>query len=365
MFSSGRRLLLLLLVSPAACSHSEPFPPGDYGTDRPYDPGPPARLTANTGSDGEISFTPDGKFLVYGLSRRCIGFLPAHQARDSEWLCPDTAQHLADHYSYGTLSPTGQLAFVLSQQRYKTVVVAPLADIRDTSDVIPVPFLTTVDGIWHDEITRLSWLRGDTLAILADGVVYLTDVASRARPRVFLPLALPDSAYSMEPDPAGGILYLRVAGDPRVLAWDLTTGGLSTFYDLGTIGDGLASVGTRHLAVVTPGALLRINRENGRTDTIPSFNLVIGEVAMLPDGSDIIVSAVDTTPGSPAMGTTDLYRLVPRGDRLKTISNLTFTQVSAGSGGGCALTNTGKIYCWAEPIIRHSVADATDALDVR
>lgn len=305
----GRRLLLLTLVS-TACAHSEPFPPGDFGTDRPFDPGPPARITANTGSDGEISFTPDGKSLVYGLSRICIGFLPAHEARDSAWLCPDTAQHLADHYSYATLSPTGQLAFVLSQQRYKTIVVAPLADVRDTSDVIPVPFVTTVDGIMHMEITRLSWLRGDTLAILTDGQVYLTDVASRVRPRVFFPLPLPDSAYSMEPDPDGGVLYLRVTGDPRVLAWNLTTGGLSTFYDLGTIGDGLASVGTRHLAVVTPGALLRINLEDGRTDTIPTFNLVIGELAMLPDGSDIIVSAVDTTPPAPVVST-DLYRLSP------------------------------------------------------
>lgn len=301
--------ILTFLVTVSACSHSEPFPPIDFGTDRPVDPGPPARLTANPGADGEISFTPDGKLLVYGLDQQCIGFLPAHQARDSRWMCPDTAAHIATHYSYPAVSPSGRLAFVIKWQLYKTIVVAPLADLRDTSEVIPVPFVTTVDGITHTAISRLAWLRGDTLAILADGVVYLTDPASTARPRIFLPIPLPDSAYSMQPGPGGSSLYLRVTSDPRVLVWDKTTGGLSTFYNLNASPDGPVAVGTRQLAAATPGALLRINLADGRTDTVPTFNLVIGELAMLPDGSDIIASAVDTTP--PAGGGTDLYRLNP------------------------------------------------------
>src|SRR4026209_1690447 len=43
------RLLPLFLL--LGCGHSEPFTNPDTGTDQPFDPGPPVRLTANRGGD--------------------------------------------------------------------------------------------------------------------------------------------------------------------------------------------------------------------------------------------------------------------------------------------------------------------------
>ena len=45
------RLLPLFLL--LGCGHSEPFTNPDTGTDQPFDPGPPVRLTANRGGDFE------------------------------------------------------------------------------------------------------------------------------------------------------------------------------------------------------------------------------------------------------------------------------------------------------------------------
>lgn len=310
---------LLAALSAVAC-HTEPFPPFDTGTDQPFDPGPPARLTANLGNDQEISFTPDGGELVYSLDQACVAFLPALQARDSVWLCAPEVQGESDSYGHPAVSAGRRMAFLLTRQLaqtpspfYKAVMVGPLADLGDTSEVIPVPFVTTVDGVLHLGITRLAWLRGDTLAILADGAVYLTDPASTTRPRVFVRLPLPGPVYAMQPGPGGSVLYLRLAGDTRVLAWELATAGISTFRDFAAADSASqVAVGDQYIAAAIPGAVLRINLVNGRTDTIPTFNLVILELAMRRDGSDLIASAVDTAGLPPPGGrTTDLYRLTP------------------------------------------------------
>ncbi|HEV8125568.1 MAG TPA: hypothetical protein VGP80_15065 [Gemmatimonadales bacterium] len=312
-------ILLMAALCAVAC-HTEPFPPLDTGTDQPFDPGPPARLTANRGNDEEISFTPDGGELVYSLDQACVAFLPAHQARDSVWLCAPEVQGESDSYGHPAVSASRHMAFLLTRQRddepapfYKAVVVGPLADLGDTSEVIPVPFVTSVDGVLHLRITRLAWLRGDTLAILADSAVYLTDPASATRPRVFVRLPLPGAVYSMQPGPGGSVLYLRLAGDTRVLAWDMATAGLAIFHDFGVADNtGQVAVGDHYLAAAIPGSVLRINLLNGHTDTIPTFNLVILELAIRRDGTDLVASAVDTSGLPPPQPrTNDLYRLIP------------------------------------------------------
>ncbi|MEO8201614.1 MAG: hypothetical protein ABI679_13885, partial [Gemmatimonadota bacterium] len=303
-------VLAVLSVLAPACSHSDAFPPGDFGTDQPYIPGPPARLTANAGADGDIGFSPDGRYLISTVSHRCIAFLPSHQARDSRWLCAFQDSVESDGYSRPTLAMSGQLAFILTRQRpfesgpfFKSVLVAPLADLRDTIDVVPVPFRTG-DGILHTEVTRMAWLRMGILAILADGVVYLTNPLSSTRPRVFTALTLPARVATIQSGRSESVLYLGLAGDSRVLAWDANTGEFSTIYDAGAVGSGLVSVGSTYLAIVMPSGLLRVNLATGASETFPTYNLAISELAMSPDGSDIIVSAF-----AAGSSETDLYRL--------------------------------------------------------
>jgi hypothetical protein len=303
--------LLVLL----ACGHSEPFLPLDHSTDEPFQPGPPDRLTANTGSDEEITFTPDGRELMYVLNRSCLGFIPAHQARAREWRCAPPEPGIADRYRFPALSSAGRLAFMVSRQRefevgpfYQAVLVAPLSDLRDSAEVTPVPFRSVVDDVLHREISRLVWVRGDSLVIVADSIVYLTDPRNRSQPRVYERLALPGPAYSVQPGRGGRVLYLRVRGESRVIEFDLATRTVGTFYDFGSTPAGVVAVGPRSMVTTIPGAVLRLNLGTGAIDTFPAAGLQIRELAMTPNGSDIIAAALQPPP-PPQQGTTDLYRL--------------------------------------------------------
>jgi WD40-like Beta Propeller Repeat len=310
-----RQTGLLLAASVLACSHSEPFRPADQGTNQPFEPGPPARLTANRGNDGDIAFTADGKYLIYRKdisgTQSCLALMRTGRARDSTWICPPREDFVADRYGIPALSSSGQLAFTLTRRLlngslpfYQGLLVAPLADLRDTLEIVPVPF-TTPDGLRHDTVTRAAWLRGDTLAILSDGLVYLTDAANPARPRDFLKLSFPASVLTLHGAPNGSRLHLRIAGESRVLAWDLSTRAVSTIYDFGATGIGLVAAGTNRIAALTAGSVLLVDTRSGRTDSFPLYDLGISELAIPPDGSDIIVSAI--RPGGPV--SSDLFRL--------------------------------------------------------
>lgn len=311
-----RSSLLAALCCLAACSHSQPFSPPDTGSDIPLDPGPPARLTRNPAEDGQISFTPDGRFLIYSFAwgygygpARCLALLPVHRARDSRWLCPVKDPYVADGYSQPTVSAGGQVAFVLTRQHayeqfpfYEGLLAAPLSDLRDTAEVTPIPFMTP-DGVRHQGITRAVWLNEDTLAIQADGALYLADLT--VRPRHLTPVALPGPPLSIEAVPAGGRLYLTLSGDSRVLVWS-PAGALTTLFDFGAAAPSLVQVGNRALAVLTDSGVALVDLADGRMTPVPTYGLEIGELAFAPDGSDLIASAVDTTV-SPA---SDLYRLM-------------------------------------------------------
>ena len=60
------RLLPLLLL--LGCGDSEPFTNPDTGTDKPFDPGPPVRITANRGGDFEPAWLADGSGTLYSVS---------------------------------------------------------------------------------------------------------------------------------------------------------------------------------------------------------------------------------------------------------------------------------------------------------
>lgn len=298
-----------------ACGHSEPFPPLDHSTDDPFQPGPPDRLTANSGDDGEISFTPDGKELVYVINQSCIGFLPARQARARDWRCAPPEEGIIDRYRFPIVSPSGRLAWQLSRKRefevgffYQAVLVAPLGDLRDSAEVTPVPFRSLVDDSLHRTISQLVWVRGDSLVIVADGFLYLTDPANRSQPRAYERLVLPGSAFSVQAGKGGRVLYLRIRGESRVIEFDLPSRSVTTLHDFGSSAIGPVAVGRRHLVGALPGMLLKVDLATGRTDTFPSFSLEFNEVAVTPDGSDIIASGLD---GGvfPRPFSTDLYRL--------------------------------------------------------
>jgi WD40-like Beta Propeller Repeat len=307
-----RSIAFALVV--AACSHSEPFPPPETGTEVPFNPGPPARLTAQSGDDGALSVTPDGSNLLYVVDHRCIAFLPVEEARDTRWLCPTPEQFIVDGFDHAVLSPIQQFALVRTRRMensslpfYKALLVAPLSDIRDTVEVIPIPFRPAVDGILRQDITQLAWLHGDTLAMLADGAIYLTDPADTTRPREFVPVVLPGRVAVMQASRDGESLYFKLFGDGRIQVWKASTRSIATLANLGPSTVNALAVGDTHLAVTTGAGLIRFHLGDGARDTFPVFGLAVTEVAMTPDGKNIVVSAMDTT----RSGNTDLYRILP------------------------------------------------------
>jgi hypothetical protein len=303
----------LVLLGLLACGHTDPFEQQETGTDVPFEPGPPARLTANLGPDAEISFLPDGSELLYTLNDRCLGFLPAHMARARDWRCGPLQEGVLNGYRFATVSPDNRIALQLRRQRefesgpfYQAIITARLDDLADTNEVTPVPFVSAVDGRLHRELQQLAWLRGDTIAILTDSMVYLTDPADTVFPRRFVPLPLPGKVASIQSGREGSVLYLRMYFDNRVQVWDLGTGSLSVIHDFRSTPISAVAVGRRHLVAAIPGAVLRVHLSQLRVDTIAAAGLNITELAIAPDGSDIIASALGN-----ASPSTDLYRLDP------------------------------------------------------
>ncbi len=307
-----RRLFLFLLL--AGC-HSEAFTTPDNGTNRPFDPGPPARITVDGGDDRQISFMPGGKYLVYtqagaftGLG--CFGFLRAGQARDSALVCVPRSGDTTTAYGHPAVSSDRRLAFEMARALdfafgyfYQAILVAPLADLRDTTEITPVPFRST-DGVLHQDITTLAWLKGGDLAILADNLVYRTTPGDMVRPRVYTTLALPGPVHFIQPSPDGSILYFQLSGDARIQAYNVASGLVSVAYDGNGIDAGPFALGNRDLVALGGGMLVRVDLQRGTIRTSPTYDLIISEIAVTPTGGDVIVAAVDTTGPT----TMDLFR---------------------------------------------------------
>ncbi len=66
-WASVRTLGLLLIVS--GCGHTDPFTSPPYGTDSPFDPAPPVRLTLNPLADRGGAWVPDGSGILYSAQQ--------------------------------------------------------------------------------------------------------------------------------------------------------------------------------------------------------------------------------------------------------------------------------------------------------
>lgn len=84
--SSRHGLLLLATLSLAGCGHTEPFTPGDFDTDVPFNPTPPIQLTLNRGPDRQAAWLPDGSALLYSTQLEgtrdhdvCLALLPPRE----------------------------------------------------------------------------------------------------------------------------------------------------------------------------------------------------------------------------------------------------------------------------------------------
>ncbi len=169
--------LLWVVAVSAGCSHSEPFS-NPQGSEEPFDPGPPARLTLNPGHDGHPSWLPDGSGILYSsqqLDRTdvdvCLTELPATGGRQ-RWLACDLAgdRTSRDAAQSAAVSPDGRLAVLragngeLGGQSpvFLGIALAPTLDVYQAQTVRTLPF-APAGGASHDYAGHLRWLREDAL----------------------------------------------------------------------------------------------------------------------------------------------------------------------------------------------------------
>src|SRR5687767_16002237 len=129
------RFFAVLAAMLAACGHGEPFVPGDYASNDPFNPPPFVRLTLNPARDVAPSWLPDGR-IMYTMQRidrsdldLCLALQPGTGGAISRYLCPSTApDDSINALLEGSASNDGRLAYVRqSARRFPFVPLTPAA----------------------------------------------------------------------------------------------------------------------------------------------------------------------------------------------------------------------------------------------
>jgi hypothetical protein len=274
------RLLALSLL--LGCGHSEPFTNPNTGTDQPFDPGPPVRLTANPGGDLQPAWTADGSGLLYSVSDParqdgdvCLGLIPAGGARQSEHWCdvPEGFRRSDAIYAAGP-GPDGRTAFLASatsltnfNPEHTGIRVSPGLDPNDGTEALHLPYHRGTGLVnWAG---RLHWVEGGRLAYLGQTFkvrqrcqfacdppdttvtslgIELLDLASG------VPAALPGTvqATGLAIIADGAVVLYTLAGDSRIYRRNLASGEVTVAHDFGAAGIArdLDASATRVAAVV-------------------------------------------------------------------------------------------------------------------
>ncbi|HEX2217509.1 MAG TPA: hypothetical protein VHG35_01800 [Gemmatimonadales bacterium] len=277
--------LLSLAAAGAGCSHSEPFS-NPQGSEEPFDPGPPARLTLNPGHDGHPSWLPDGSGILYSsqqLDRTdadvCLTELPETGGRQ-RWLACDLAgdRTSRDAGQSAAVSPDGRLAVLRAGNGesggqspvFLDIALAPSLDVHQAQTVRTLPF-APAGGASHDYAGHLRWLREDALVYVGQLFRAQPACPDRGCPLDTLLLgtevtllelsgsavngsALPGTtqATGVAPILDGTAILYTLRADTRIYRRDLSSGQVAVVHDFGAAGVArdVHAAGDRMAAVV-------------------------------------------------------------------------------------------------------------------
>lgn len=274
---AGGTLLVL------ACGHTEPFNSPPYGTNQPFDPTPPVRLTLNTGPDRGASWVPDGSGIVYSAQQPgrldadvCLAEIPPDGGTQRRLVCdPARADSgITNAFESPAVAADGRLAFVTasgtigaSNPFSEALAVAPGLDASNATSVQRLPYTLPFEPP-HGGITQLRWLGENALLYLAEAVSYRRECSTcvldtiatgLGATRLALssgtaPEVLPgtDFASGVSPGQNADEVYYTVNGDSRVFRLVLSTLEQSVVHDFDTAGVArdVHVVGERLTAVV-------------------------------------------------------------------------------------------------------------------
>jgi len=265
---SCRLALAGVLLLTAACGHSDPFSGPSTGTDSPFDPTPPVRLTLNQAADRGASWLPDGSGIIYSshqTGRRdhdlCLAELPATGGTQRRLVC--NLSGLGDDSTNAIESPAtfadGRLAFVkaagavgaLSPSR-EAVAVSPGEDPSAGANVQPIPFSLPGEPR-YTAVRQLRWQNASRLVFVASQVLYripcqfcpydtivsgldvgVLDLSPGEATVSVLPGT--DLATGVSPGPTEDEVYFTLAADTRVYRRLLSSGATDVVYDFAAAG---------------------------------------------------------------------------------------------------------------------------------
>ena len=299
MARAGPTLLGLAVL---ACAHEVPFRPDSYGSDTPFVPGSPTRLTLNQAPDRTPAWTPDGAGLWYSFARtdrpdgdHCLGRLPPDGGSRVEARCHTglAAEDSTDVLESPSVALDGRLAYV-----HVTGAIGARTPVGGEILVSPpgggpgVRALRLPNGPpgqpGFDRAAHIQWLGDDTLVFVGELRLFVENRVAGITDTIesgvgidvvqlgdTVPTRLPgtDWASSVALGDGGRVLYYTLNADSRVFRREIATGATATVYDFGALGIARGvQVGAGRLVAVVGG------------DVVAAFNPNLGALIQADEG---------------------------------------------------------------------------------
>lgn len=265
------RRLVLLAVLLAACEHSTPFRPGDYGPDGGFGSSPPTRLTLNPGTDLTPTWLSAGGGILYSAERldradrdHCLAELPPSGGAIRRWVCrTTTSDDSINVLDNPAVSGDGRVVYVRSSGSLRLgrplgpsaqqLVLATLATPATPTRVLqPIP-TGAPGGRIYEAISHIGWLSPTRLIYLEETVRYPRPCSSCAPDTVRTGIELvtldfaaatpvlavvptTGGASSVAVGATGDTIYFTRNGDSRVYRRAFSSGQTDTVFDFGGAG---------------------------------------------------------------------------------------------------------------------------------
>ncbi len=277
--------VLALACLAAACSHSEPFS-NPQGTDAPFDPGPPARLTLNPAHDGNPAWLPDGSGILYSAQQFtradfdvCLAELPPTGGSHRRLLCDIPGEKTTtDAAQSPAPALDGRLALLSAGNGnlggtspvFIGIALSPTLDARQAQTVRSLPYAPD-GGVLQDYAGHLRWLTPERLVyvgqqfrvaracpdpscpldtLIAGTEVTLLDISGPGAAGIALPRTT--QATGVAPTQDGAAILFTLPDDTRIYRRVLSSGDVAVVHDFGPAGIArdLHASGNRVAAVV-------------------------------------------------------------------------------------------------------------------
>jgi len=310
------RLMLSAVLVVAACSHEQPFETPDTGTNQPFQPGLPTRLTYNAGGDYRPAWTADGGSFLYSWQYlgqadldRCLGQIPATGGSSTRTICNPNpaAADSADLFDAPSPAEDGKLLYVRSSSRPGATApntgglyLGTLADPLTATRLLPLPS-GFPGGPTLGTISTARWLSRTRLMFVGQSVIYARETNGAPLDTLVTGLDVvkmdidgPQPALALVPNTQGAssvalsdtrdTLYYTLINDSRVYRLAIASAQYSIAHDFGALGIARdVTVRGSQLVAVVGG------------EAVYSDDPILGPIQ--PDGGGSLIS-VDLTTGA-------------------------------------------------------------------